>query len=361
MSSPLFYIAGMGMITPLGPSVATTVAAVNAGISAYTLSEYDTPEGEPITMARVPDGVFDDIEAKIDEGDRFNPRHDRLIKMAIIAIREACHQRSTEQAVPVILGLSERACDKDGLSSFVENLQENCKPWISTLLSRSLYSGRAAGLEAIDFSFRYLYQLEHSFVLVGASDSYMDDELLQPLASEQRLLTPGASDAFAPGEAASFLLLTRHPELAENRNGFAIALHPPGMAEEEGHLYSDAPYRGDGLDQAFKKALLSQPEHDIHSIYSSMNGENHWAKEYGVAYLRSKQKFVEKIKIEHPADCYGDLGATTATTLIALAAEHLHKDKNAQKHLVYSSSDFGKRGAIVIEKVRIDNKVELKV
>src|SRR5688572_14074921 len=133
MSSPLLYIAGMGMITPLGPSVATTVAAVNAGISAYTLSEYDTPEGEPITMARVPDGVFDDIEAKIDEGDRFNPRHDRLIKMAIIAIREACHQRSTEQAVPVILGLSERACDKDGLSSLVENLQENCKPWISTL------------------------------------------------------------------------------------------------------------------------------------------------------------------------------------------------------------------------------------
>lgn len=361
MSSPLLYIAGMGLITPLGHSIATTVTAVNAGISAYTLSEYDTFGGEPITMARVPHAVFDNIDAEIDEGDRFNPRHDRLIKMAITAVREACHERTTEQAIPVVLGMSDRSVGKDGLSSFVENLQENCKPWISIQLSRSLYSGRAAGMEAIDFAFRYLYQLAHPFVLVGASDSYMDDELLHPLASEQRLLTPGASDAFAPGEAASFLLLTRHIEFAQNRNGFVIALHPPGMAEEEGHLYSEAPYRGNGLDQAFKKVLHNQPEESIHGIYSSMNGENHWAKEYGVAYLRNKQKFIEKVKIEHPADCYGDLGAATATTLITLAAEHLHKNKNIQKHLVYSSSDFGKRGAVVIEKIRIDKKVELKV
>lgn len=361
MSSPLLYIAGMGMITPLGPSVATTVAAVNAGISAYALSEYDTPEGEPITMARVPNAVFDNIEAKIDEGDRFNPRHDRIIKMAITAIRDACHQRTTEHAIPLVLGMSERSVDKDGLSSFVESLQENCKPWISTQLSRSIYSGRAAGIEVIDFVFRYLYQLAHPFVLVGASDSYMDDELLHPLASEERLLTPGSSDAFAPGEAASFLLLTRHIELAEDRNGFAITLHPPGIAEEDGHLYSDKSYRGDGLDQAFKKALHNQPEQNIHSIYSSMNGENHWAKEYGVAYLRNKQNFIEKVKIEHPADCYGDLGAATATALITLAAEHLHKDKKAQKHLVYGSSDFGKRGAVVVEKIRIDKKVELMV
>ncbi len=155
--------------------------------------------------------------------------------------------------------------------------------------------------------------------------------------------------------------MTRHPELAEQRNGFVIALHSPGMSEEDGHLYSDASYRGDGLDQAFKKALLNQSEQSIHSIYSSMNGENHWAKEYGVAFLRNKEKFIEKVNIEHPADCYGDIGAATATALITLAAERLHKSKQAQKHLVYSSSDFGSRGAIVVEKIRLSNETELKV
>ena len=361
MSSPKLYIAGMGMITPLGPNVSTTVAAVNAGISAYSLSEYQTEAGEPITMAKVPDAVFNNIDAEIDEGDRFNLRHDRLTKMAIIAIREACHQIPAEQSIPIVLGMSDRSVDKDGLSSLIENLQENCKPWISTKLSRSLYSGRAAGIEAIDFTFRYLYDEAYPFVLVGSSDSYMDDVLLSSLENEQRLLTQGSSDAFAPGEAACFLLLTHHPELAENRNGFAIALHPPGIAKEEGHLYSDAPYRGDGLDHAFKESLISQPVQTIHGIYSSMNGENHWAKEYGVAYLRNKDKFVEDINLAHPVDCFGDLGAATATSLIVLAAEHLHKNNNAQRHLVYSASDFGLRGAIVVEKVRLENETELKV
>lgn len=55
--------------------------------------------------------------------------------------------------------------------------------------------------------------------------------------------------------------------------------------------------------------------------------------------------------MEHPADCYGDLGAATAIALIALAAEHLYKHKSAKKHLVYSSSDSAKRGAIVVEKI----------
>jgi len=82
-----------------------------------------------------------------------------------------------------------------------------------------------------------------------------------------------------------------------------------------------------------------------------MNGENHWAKEYGVAFIRNKAYFQSAVGIEHPADCYGDLGAATSPVLIALAAEHLFKHSTAKAHLVYSSSDHSKRGAIVVEKV----------
>ena len=84
-----------------------------------------------------------------------------------------------------------------------------------------------------------------------------------------------------------------------------------------------------------------------------MNGENHWAKEYGVASLRNKNMFKEAIQIQHPADCYGDLGSATGSVLIALAAENLLKSNDAKSHLVYSSSDTAKRGAVVIEKISI--------
>lgn len=352
-ASPLLYIAGMGMITPLGPNVAATVAAVNAGISAYQQSRYSTAKGDGITMAEVPSALFDKVDAEIDEGDSYNEQYDHMIKMAIVALEEACSNQSIEDPVPLVLAMPELEISpaiKHVL--LTRNLVKNCTPYVNSSLTRVCHSGRAAGIEAIEFAFKYLYS-SYDRVLVGGSDSHSDYGRLTLLDEMGRLLSIGSSDSFAPGEGACFLLLTRHPELAQVRNGYMIALHPPGITEEQGHLFSNAAYRGDGLDQAFKKVLSHQPEQSIHSIYSSMNGENHWAKEYGVAYLRNKKAFVDPVRFEHPADCYGDLGAATATTLIAIAAEHLHKNKNIHKHLVYSSSDTAKRGAIVVEKIAI--------
>lgn len=62
---------------------------------------------------------------------------------------------------------------------------------------------------------------------------------------------------------------------------------------------------------------------------------------------------MDPVRFEHPADCYGDLGSATSAILIALAAEHLFKSADAKSHLVYSSSDTAKRGALVVEKIPV--------
>ena len=351
IDTPKLYIAGMGMITPVGGNVAMTAAAVEAGISAYKGSAFTTDTGKQITMTRVPDEIFAEFEGELDDGERFNMRHDRVVKMAMLALREACAQSAAEQAVPLILAMPEIKSDSEGLSSLVANIANNLKPWVDPAIARGIHSGRASGMEAIAFAFQYLYGPQYPYVLVGGSDSHEDSSRLMPLERDGRLLTLGASDGFAPGEAASFLLLTPHLEFAQQRNEQVIALSAPGIADEAGHLFSEEFYRGDGLDLAFKKALINQPAQSIHSVYSSMNGENHWAKEYGVAFLRNRKYFQDPAKIQHPADCYGDLGSATATTLIALASEHLFKNRKAQAHLVYSSSDTAKRGVIVVEKL----------
>lgn len=356
-NTPKLYIAGMGMVTPVGGNVAMTAAALNAKISAYKSSYFTTKDDEKITMARVPDEKIGEFQGTIAEGSRFNPRHDRVTRIAILALKQACEQHTTEQAVPLLLAMPEVKTDSEGLSSFVENLASNIQPWINPSISRSMHSGRAGGMEALDFAFKYLHGPQYPYILIGGSDSHEDSSRLMPLDENKRLLTLGAADAFAPGEAASFLLLTPQIELAQQRNGKVIAIYAPGIADETGHLFSETPYLGDGLDQAFKKALVNQPEQNINSIYSSMNGENHWAKEYGVAFLRNRKKFKNPVNTEHPADCYGDLGSATATTLIALAAEDLFKSTNAQAHLVYSSSDTAKRGAVVVEKLNANVRI----
>lgn len=350
---PKLYIAGMGMITPVGANAPMTAALIDAKMSAYAETDYIGQDGQPVIMAAVPDLVFQEVEAEIGEGDKFNTRHDRVIKMAIIAIREACAQRTTKQPVPLVLAMPHGQADEEGLTPLIQNLERNCKPWINTEQTRRIHSGRAAGIEAIDFVFRYLLDSPHEFFLIGGSDSYQDYARLGPLADRERLLVVGAQDGFAPGEAAGFLLLTRSPKLALAREGNIVALHPPGIAEEPGHLYSEETYRGDGLDQAFKQALTNynNPQQKIHRIYSSMNGEQHWAKEYGVAFIRNKDHFHEQVEIEHPAEYYGDIGAATAPVLIALAAEHLFNTAKATANLVYSSSDHAKRGTVVVEKI----------
>lgn len=357
-ATPKLYIAGIGMITPVGHNTAMTAAAVRAGVSTYAISNFYGKNNEPITMASVPGLIFDEIDAEIGEGSRSNPRHNRVVKMAIIAIREACANQYTKQPIPLVLAMPEGQADVDGLVPLIPTLEQNCKPWVSVQQSRSIHSGRAAGMEAIDFAFRYLYDLPNDFLLIGGSDSYRDTARLAPLDEAGRLKVPGGLDGFVPGEAGCFLLLTKKPNLALARNGHIIALSPPGIADEPGHLHSKEPYRGDGLDQAFKKALNDHTQpNSIHSIFSSMNGESHWAKEYGVAYMRNRSAFQDPVGTEHPADCYGDLGAATAPVLIALAAEYLFKDAKARAHLVYSSSDHARRGALVVEKIAFENGV----
>ena len=343
------YLAGTGMVTPLGRNTATTFASVNAGISAYTVSDYYNKHFVPITVTAIPAGVFNETEIDVSQGEA--GRRARINKMASIAVHEACSAHDIKKPVPLVIAMPEN--DAENTSGLIQSLVKNCQPFISVPSSRSIHSGRASGMEAIAFAFDYLYNTPNDFILIGGSDSYLDDHRLSALIAQDRLLSESGTDGFAPGEAAGFLLLTRHPELALQRNGFVIAINPPGIAEEIGHLHSEAPYRGDGLDQAFKRALSYYHGKNIHSIFSSMNGENHWAKEYGVAFLRSRTAFQTSVKLEHPADCYGDLGSASAPVLIALAAEHLFKHARANAHLVYSSSDTAKRGALVLEKIAL--------
>ncbi|HSC67031.1 MAG TPA: hypothetical protein VLC79_05050 [Cellvibrio sp.] len=344
------YIANMGMITAIGPSATSTYYAVAAGISGYQRTDQRSKNGEPITMALVPPALFDEFAFEVEECNPYHAQFDHRIKMAIITAIDACKDQPITQPIPLMLAMPEPESGPvmpHGL--LTDNLAAHCGPAISPELTRSFHTGRAAGIEAIEFAFHRLSG--NPLILIGASDSHIHPSQIKTLDEANRLLTIQSPDSFAAGEGACFLLLTSDPQLAMVKNNCMIALHPPGVAEETGHMHSEEAYRGDGLDQAFKTALKNQAEQSIDAIYSSMNGENFWAKEYGVAYLRNKPKFKDPVRTEHPADCYGDLGSATAPALIAIAAENLWNNKSQYKHLVYSSSDTAKRGAIVIEKI----------
>ena len=351
--TPKLYIAGIGMITPVGANTDMTAAAVRAGVSGYRASRHFTRHTrQPITVASVPDEVFS-MPFEVDEGTAYDAQTDRAIKMAILALREAIAGHSIKKKIPLILATPEPVPNVTfvDLQVFIKNLLSQKELPLHEGLVRYLHSGRPGGIEGLALAHHYLYQQKAEYVLIGGSDSHDNAARIGALDTQGRLRALDAMDGFAPGEGAAFLLLTSDPARALSLGGYVVGLGEPGLGEEPGHFFSNQPYLGEGLDQAFKQALNDYDGPGIDMIYASMNGEHYWTKEYGVAYVRNQERFRDLIKVEHPADCFGDLGAATAPTLIGLAAERLLKRPDVASHLVYSSADGAMRAAVRLDKL----------
>ncbi|MDH5415217.1 MAG: hypothetical protein OEW87_13860, partial [Flavobacteriaceae bacterium] len=168
--------------------------------------------------------------------------------------------------------------------------------------------------------------------------------LLGTLDMQDRILAEGVMDGFAPGEGAGFLLISKRPEYFQESTK-QILIYPPGLAEEPGHRYSEDAYRGDGLAQTFSLALQNAALPPIKTLIASLNGENFGAKELGVACTRNSDGLAAEINVEHPADCFGDLGAAFFPVSIGLAAMGFVKEYIAAPVLSYASSEAQHRGA----------------
>jgi 3-oxoacyl-[acyl-carrier-protein] synthase-1 len=211
------------------------------------------------------------------------------------------------------------------------------------------FRGRAGGLQAVGKAVAALREGQAEFLVAGGIDTYRALYVLGVLDKERRLKTNRNLDGFIPGEGAAFLLLAGRRAARREKLPVLARLSPVAQALEEGHLYSEQPYRGEGLAAAVA-ALLEQadPGEPIREVYASMNGENHWAKEWGVCFLRHRQAFDPGHRLHHPADCFGDTGAACGPLLVGLAARGLAGGYRRGPCLVYASSDRGPRAALAV-------------
>jgi len=344
------YVAGAGMITPLGANVEMTAAAVRAGISAYQEIDYFDKNYNAIKMAMVPEAALENcLNEVLLKGD-ISAKQARMLQLATCALYELTPILSNINKVPLFLAGPEQLNVNDhGINKqFLENIEHQSGIDIDLENSRIISSGRAGGLSSIQLAFRYFESIDQDYVLVGGIDTFYDKPVLDALDNADRLLCGAAKDGFVPGEGAGFLLLTRSAVLAARYDNQIVFLCEPGNGTESGHLMSEQPYRGEGLDQAFKQALQNYTGPEIATIYASMNGEHHWAKECGVALLRNKPHFQDAVTVEHYADCYGDLGAATASVLAGIITEKIKKGQSNAPSLIYCSSDRAQRTAVVM-------------
>lgn len=330
-----------------------TVASLRAGISRFEESDFINKDRNPMTVAQIPVPSIEVYSDKLFENRNITPREARLLCIADIALQDIIDLFSDIGPVTAFIAGPESLpnMNSTGISDlFFDNLELQTGIIFNKKESVLFQTGRAGGFQATDTAIKYLHHCQCDYVLVGGIDSYCNDDVLDHFDRDDRINSEDISDGFVASEAAGFMLLTSRRELSHQKYS-RLGLNVPGIACEEGHRYSDLPYKGDGLAEAFRCAIANAKVEKVSRIYSSLNGENFGAKEYGVACVRNKDTLSDSLQLYHPADCFGDIGAAFGIVLICIAAEHMVVNVESDASLVYSSSERGLRGAVCISAV----------
>jgi len=344
-------IVGVGMMTAVGLTAPETAASVRAATMRYTETSIRDRRFDAITLAEVPEDGLPPLVDAVKREPGLTAREVRMLRLGTMPVSEATAMLPPRHQAPgLALALPEMQPGHrvDG-ERFLTLFAQQTGSRFDLTRSFAADEGRAGALVAIARAAQVIRSGQASFMLAGAIDTYRDLYVLGTLDMEQRVKSASNLDGFIPGEGAGFLLLAS--EDAATRAG----LQPLGrltrvaLDEEQGHLYSETAYRGEGLAktlaQLFSSGDVPAP---VAEVFSSMNGENHWAKEWGVGYMRNRSSFLEDVTMQHPADCYGDTGSASGPLLVGLAALGMREGYRRSPSVVYCSSDRGPRAALAV-------------
>ncbi len=343
MAATDVVVARVGMVTAVGLSTAETAASIRSATMRFARIDWLDRRFEPFTVASVPDAGLPELSPGIAKTPGLTVRDARLLRLGARALTECVGTPRLAARPPLVLALPEperqRPLDAGRL---LKLLEKQAKGVFDLAASSTVTSGRAGGLSAVGRA-AALVRGGASFALAGGIDTYVDLYTLGTLDLEKRVKTGAHLDGFIPGEGAAFLLLAS-PRAASAAGLTSLALLSDAVEGfEKGHLGSKETYKGEGLAATIQSLVASAPPpRPFVSVWSSMNGESHWAKEWGVALLRSRDAFAEPHVMNHPADCYGDTGAAAGALLAGLAS----LDAARGPALVYASSDLGQRASL---------------
>lgn len=355
MDDPVVILRA-GVVTPIGLSLAETAASARARVARVREIGWHDRRLQPFLAGSVPDaGLPSLVQALQRPG--MSAREMRLLRLAHAALDDTLSAAGPAAVMPLgrlplLLALPEHHTTSPIESQrFLDHLDVQCPGMIDVADSLAVPNGRAGGLMALRAAGQRLVRGDCEHLLVGGVDSLIDPYVLGTLDLQGRVRSEVNSDGMRPSEGAAFLHLCLHSTAVELRQMPLVVLQGQAHGHEPGHLYADEPYLGEGLAATFE-ALFEQAGTDepVQTVYSSFNGEHHWAREFGVARLRQTAAFTSDHAMEHPAECFGDMGAAHGVALTALASHAVRHGYRRDPCLVYASSDHGERAAALLRR-----------
>jgi 3-oxoacyl-[acyl-carrier-protein] synthase-1 len=344
MSKNNSAIVGMGMITAVGLDAKQTAASIRAGITRFEETSIYDKMHEPIVMAVLPNEVLPPLKIEIEKTAGLTSRQSKMLRLAAPALVEVTRNLPELEKTPLYLGVPQSLPDHANPVHrvFLQHISDQADVTFNIAESVMFPKGRAAGLFALAGAMEAIATGRHPCAIVGGVDTFVDLLLLSTMDKEERILGAHIMDGFIPGEGAAFLVLSNMDRVKSHHLTPLALLTGVSIDFEQGHLYSDQSYKGNGMAGAVRKFFKTcEIQAPIKDVFNSMNGENHWAKEWSVAHIRNHTGFDPGHGFHHPADCIGDTGAASSVINICLAAIGIGKNYFRSPCLVTGSSDLG--------------------
>ncbi len=348
MTPEPLVIGGVGSISAVGLTAPETVASVRSATMRFSEIDFLDHSLKPFTVAEIPRELLPELLERVDIAG-VTSREDRMLRLAGSALDECLSSLPAGEPPPLLM-LSLPECrttiDIDE-QRLLNRLAAQTGRDFDVAGSDASYRGRAGGLQAFAAAMESVHSGRTSLALVGGIDTYIDPYILATLDLDKRVKSDAHLDGFIPGEGAAFVLLAKAgagalPALA--------SVSKVAVGFEPGHIHSEDTYQGEGLAQTFQQlAEAEAASSPVETVLSSMNGEGYWAKEWGVARVRHDAMFHAEHDMYHPADCTGDLGAACGPMLLGLAALGIRQGYYRCPVLVYASSDYGSRAALILD------------
>jgi 3-oxoacyl-[acyl-carrier-protein] synthase-1 len=333
-------IVGTGLVTSVGLSAPAACAAIRAGVTNPTETQFINAGGARIIAHTVP----------LDSPWRGRTK---LVKMATMAVAECLERVPREEwpRIPLLLCVAEpaRPGRLDGLDDelFQELLEELDAKFARE--SAIIAHGRVSAAVALQGARKILSERRAQHVVIAAADSFVGWHTLAAYEEERRLLTGEVSNGFIAGEGAGALLVTL-PSV-----GPQLLCTGIGFASEKAHIRADEPLRADGLTSAIKDALSDAgcEMHDLDFRITDLSGEQYYFKEASLALSRTLRQLKDEFDLWHPAECIGESGALAGVAVLAVAHAACHKEYAPGLNiLTHMANDEGQRAAAIVQFVR---------
>lgn len=275
-------VSSAGICCAVGYSAQAASCALRAGMDHFQESEFLTPNGHPIRVARLPEQAMWGAQ--------------RTAQLMAYAVND-CLQNTTklkdrELTLLVLCAEQQRT---DELSTeipmeppLVQSI-DLFRELIECQIHRQsqIWSLGKAGLSQVLERAKELLTREacQQVILLGV-DNLIDASLINQYMEQARLLVKDNRDGFIPGEGAAAILLELAPV---DTSGLQVLGW--GQANEEGRPDGSIPSRARGLSTAIRTAFTQANinGNDLAWRMSDQNGEGFFAKEAANAMTRVAQ------------------------------------------------------------------------